>query len=150
MEGGRFSPLAASCRLRDNEGAMGRRRRTFNKGAWELQRERFCIGRETPPADFPATGIQDVLPGVVRKWGLAAPFWLESLRREWAQIVGPDVARQARPGRLENKTLTIFVSHPTWLLELKRMERQVLEQIKKCCGGEQIRAIRLTLDPGDR
>lgn len=129
---------------------MGRRRKSFNRGAWEVQRERFGLDRDAPLADFALSSVADVLPGVVKKMGLAVPFWMEILRRDWPSIVGPDVAKRSRPGHLENKTLTIFVSHPTWLMELKRMERQVLDRVRAACGGETVRAVRLALDPGDR
>jgi predicted nucleic acid-binding Zn ribbon protein len=129
---------------------MGRRRRIFNKGEWELQRERFHLDRELPPAAFHAVGIGDVLPGAVKKWGLAAPFQVEVLCAAWEQLVGKDLARRSRPGRLDNKTLTIYVCHPTWLMEIKRMERPLLEKIQSCRGAEQVRTIRLMLDPGDR
>ncbi|HOW97124.1 MAG TPA: DUF721 domain-containing protein [Kiritimatiellia bacterium] len=129
---------------------MARRRKSFNRGAWAVQRERFRLEQAAPPADFAVESVADVLPGVVKKLGLAAPFWMESLRRDWPSIVGPDVAKRSRPGHLENKTLTIFVIHPTWLMELKRMERQVLEIIRQSCGREQVRAVRLALDPDAR
>ena len=129
---------------------MARRKKRYNRGAWEVQRERFRLERHAPPADFAAESMADVLPGVVKKLGLAAPFWMENLRRDWPSLVGPDVAKRSRPGHLENKTLTIFVTHPTWLMELKRMERQVLDKIRQSCGREQVRAVRLALDPGDR
>ncbi len=115
-----------------------------------MQRERLRLEGRAPPPDFAVASLSDVLPGVVKKMGLAAPFWMESLRRDWPSIVGPDVAKRSRPGHLDNKTLTIFVSHPTWLMELKRMERQVLERVRAACGGETVRAVRLALDPGDR
>ncbi|MBP7829693.1 MAG: DUF721 domain-containing protein [Kiritimatiellae bacterium] len=129
---------------------MARRRKSFNRGSWEVQRERLRLEGRAPPPDFAVASLSDVLPGVVKKMGLAAPFWMESLRRDWPSIVGPDVAKRSRPGHLDNKTLTIFVSHPTWLMELKRMERQVLERVRAACGGETVRAVRLALDPGDR
>lgn len=128
---------------------MGRRRKSFNRGAWEVQRERCRVDRADPPPEFNAAPVSEVIPFVVGKWGLAAPFWMETLRRDWTSIVGPDVARRSRPGRLDHKTLTIFVCHPAWLMELKRMEREVLEKIRNTCGPEQVRAVRLALDPGE-
>ena len=40
------------------------------------------------------------------------------LRRAWPSVVGPEIARRARPGTLNGGTLTILVDNSPWLHEL--------------------------------
>lgn len=40
------------------------------------------------------------------------------LRRSWAALVGPDMARRARPHALANGCLTVIVDNSPWLHEL--------------------------------
>ncbi len=124
--------------------------RRFNRGAWEVQRERCRIESERPPPpnygrDLTAAAL---VPGILKKMGLAERLWEEQLRNEWEQLVGPQVARQARPGRIDRLTLYIYVRHPGWLSELSRYsQKQILENMQKRFGRDKIRNVRIQLDP---
>lgn len=95
--------------------------------------------------------IGDVVPQVLKQLGLENRLWEQALENEWAQLVGPQVAAHARPGRLERKTLYIFVSHSTWLSELSRFSQpRILANLQKRFGADRIKALRFQLDPGAR
>src|SRR5258705_6258500 len=49
---------------------------------------------------------------------LAERLLEESIRREWAQTVGPDAARRSRPISLRQGTLQVSVDNSPWLQEL--------------------------------
>lgn len=70
------------------------------------------------------------------------------LEERWTAVVGKGIAAHARPGRLENKTLVIFVDSSPWLSELHRMQRDLLAKLQSAFGREKIAGIRLQLDPG--
>lgn len=126
---------------------MGRRR-SYNRGQWEVQRERCRLPPADPPPAFNAVPLSAVLPHVMGKWGLADRFWEQALAQDWENLVGVDIARVARPGRIDHKILTVFVRHSIWLSELSRFGRkQMLENLRTRFGIERIQDIRFVLDP---
>ncbi len=95
-----------------------------------------------------STCIESVVASVVKGMGLGQRFWEQALITEWETLVGPQVAKHARPGRLDRKVLHIFVDHPAWLSDLSRYgQKQVLANLHKRFGAEKIKSIRLQLDP---
>ncbi len=126
------------------------KRRKFNHGSWEVQRERHHILSKMPPsADPPASPVGDVLPSLLRQLGLEERVWHQALLNEWPTLVGEQLSRQTRPGQLERKVLSVYVTHPAWLSELSRYgQKQLLENLQKRFGADRIKSIRLQLDPG--
>ena len=82
--------------------SMARRPKTA-PGAQEIQRERLRLNRRAPQADVHESLLGDVIPRVMKKMGLEQRFWEQSLIAEWEDLVGPQVARHSRPGRLDRK-----------------------------------------------
>ena len=71
--------------------------------------------------------------------------------KDWAELVGAQVAQHTRPGRIHRKMLFVFVDHSLWLNELSRYGQQkMLENIQAKFGSDKIKSIRLQLDPGER
>lgn len=118
-------------------------------GRWAIERERFHLPRERQTAEpAPSTPIGEVIPGLLKQVGLADRLWEQTLLAEWSSLVGDQVARRARPGRMHRGTLVIFVSNSAWLSELSRYgQQQILENIQKRFGAGRIQGIRLQLDP---
>ncbi len=127
-------------------------REPYSKGQWLVQRERLRLDQDTPsPAFKDGRSVASLLPDVLRKLGGEPAAWLQRLGTEWPAIVGADVARHCRPGRLEARTLTCFVDTPVWLSELKRYgQRQMLANIQQHLGAETVTALRLQPDPDAR
>lgn len=121
----------------------------FNRGKWEVERERCRLTDPRPPSP-PATlaPMEDVVPKLMQQLGLADRHWESVLTAEWSELVGADVARHARPGRLYSGVLTIFVKNSVWLHELGRFGKSRIEaNLKTRFGPHRIRAVRLQLDP---
>ena len=82
------------------------------------------------------------------KLGLENRLWEETLLEEWPSLVGPQVSRHARPGRLERGTLYIYVTHSMWLSELHRnFQPQILDNLQARFKEQPIRKLRFQLDP---
>jgi predicted nucleic acid-binding Zn ribbon protein len=87
----------------------------------------------------------------MKQLGLENRLWEQALINEWESLVGPQVAKHARAGRLERKVLHIFVDHPAWLSDLSRYgQKQLVENLQKRFGADKIKGIRLQLDPDHR
>jgi predicted nucleic acid-binding Zn ribbon protein len=128
---------------------MARKRSNHvNPGALAVRRERGQTERDDPGAFIPESPISELMPGVMKKFGLEDRFWEQSLLREWEAIVGPQVARHTRPGRVQGAVLHVYVSHSTWLNELMRYGmKEMLANIQAKFGTQRIRSVRLALDP---
>ena len=120
-----------------------------NPGRRRLACERFRLTPEDLPAGHEEIApIADILPLLMKKLGVEDRSWMERLTEEWALLVGKDLAVHARPGRLENMSLVVFVDNSVWLSELSRYgRRQMLSILQKRFGAERIRSIVLQLDP---
>lgn len=132
--------------------SKARRRRRYNKGKWEVERERCRLEAKAPP-----DGIEDALPVgqsialVMKRLGLGQSHWLVELQEKWEVIVGKDVAEHSRPGRMEGKDLVVFVDSSVWLSELSRYwSAKMLTNIQKEFGKKHVAAIRFLIDPSDK
>lgn len=84
----------------------------------------------------------------MKEVGLEEKLWQQALLNEWPQLVGEQVARRARPGRIQNRILSIFVTNSVWLNELSRYSKpQILKNLQARFGPDLIRDIRLQADP---
>lgn len=128
---------------------MRHRSSPYSPGRWSIERERFHLepGRPQPIPDR-ASKLSDLIPAFLKEVGLEDKAWQQTLLNEWPQLVGEQVARRARPGRMQNRVLTVFVSSPVWLNELTRYSRpQMLKNLQARFGAELIRDLRLQPDP---
>lgn len=129
---------------------MTRRRTKYDKGAWEVQKERHRIAGKKPPPEDATQAVGEVIPAVMQGMGLANRLWEHSLAQEWPDLVGAQVAHHTRPGRLDRGMLVVFVSNSAWLNELSRYsQKRMLENLQARFGADKIRNLRLQLDPGE-
>jgi predicted nucleic acid-binding Zn ribbon protein len=121
----------------------------FSRGQWAVQRERLAIPDYRPRHEFREGDLIDtIMPDLLKRYGLEESHWLSVLEKEWVDLVGAGVGDHTRPGRLDGKTLTVFVDHSTWLGELSRFgKRPMLANIQKRFGPERVQSLRLQLDP---
>lgn len=124
-------------------------RYAVSPGRWKIEQERLHLDPRRRPPEIAEQGpIGEVVAGLVRQAGLEERMWEQALLVEWPQLVGEQVARRSRPGRMQRKVLTVFVSNSAWLGELSRYgQQQMLANIQKRFGAERITGIRLQLDP---
>jgi predicted nucleic acid-binding Zn ribbon protein len=69
-----------------------------------------------------------------------------ALTREWSALVGPEVARRARPGLLRAGTLEVIVDNSPWLQELSLRRAELLARLQARFGAGAVRALRFSLD----
>lgn len=74
--------------------------------------------------------------------------FLITLRKEWPEIAGPLVARNAVPLSLKNGVLTIAVRNHSWAQELRMNQSTVLSRIRESVGERvPVTDLRFTVDP---
>ena len=125
------------------------RRKPYNKGQWAVTRERFHIDAYTPPAPDPgAVPFGSLIPNVLKEMKLSAHAQVTQIAADWPEIVGPQLNANTKPAHLENKVLTVFVSHPMWLFELRGAPAaEILTRLQAKYGKKEILSLRWSIDP---
>lgn len=67
------------------------------------------------------------------------------IRREWRQLVGPEIARRCQPGELRDGTLELTVDNSPWLQELGLRAAELLSRLSRRYGADAVRSLRLSL-----
>ena len=124
----------------------------YTPGSWRVRPEFLRVPDVFPPPPFKdAESAGDAAGRVVKALGLpeADPAALR-IAEAWEEIVGPDVARRATPGGIENGELVVRVRGSVWYAELKRTApRLLLPKVVAFLGGDPanapVRAIRVVL-----
>ena len=125
------------------------RRKPYNKGQWQVSRERFHIDDFEPPApDDGAIPLGALIPDALKGMKLAAHAQVAQIAAGWPELVGPQLAANTKPAHLENKLLTVFVSHPMWLFELRGAPAaEILARLQAKFGKNVVQNIRWSIDP---
>jgi predicted nucleic acid-binding Zn ribbon protein len=85
--------------------------------------------------------IDDVLSSLLgqRKWQSGLTFAL--IQREWAEIVGPEIAAHAKPAHLARGRLDVVCDHDVWRTELQFLKPELLARLNEALGNERIKEI---------
>ena len=75
---------------------------------------------------------------------LAERMLEQTIRRQWADIVGPDAARRSRPAALRQGTLEITVDNSPWLQELT-LRAGTIAAALAARHGAAVTAVRVTM-----
>jgi len=114
----------------------------------EIDRERFRLTHEQPPSSDHTVPLDKIIPKIIKGMGLEQDLWEQQLMGEWPKLVGPQLSRHARPGKVERKILFVYVTSSAWLQELTSFgQREILKKVQDNFGADRIRSIRLRLDP---
>ena len=125
------------------------RRRRYNQDQWQVSRERFRIADFQPPApDRDAMPLGDLIPEALKGMKLDAHAQVAQIAGGWPELVGPQLAANTKPAHLENRLLTVYVSHPAWLMELRGAPAaEILARLQARYGRNLIQNIRWAIDP---
>ena len=111
---------------------------------WDMDKVRFHLSKPPSP-NREIRGIGDILKDVVG--GLEQPVQenVLVLRKSWSELVGVQISKHSKPGFIKDFTLYVFVDHPGWVPELKRISRPLLATIQSSYRELRIRKIRFSL-----
>jgi predicted nucleic acid-binding Zn ribbon protein len=91
------------------------------------------------------TRIGEVLKVALERLPFACRLADYALWAEWDTIVGPTVARHARPARLERGRLVVTVDSVEWMQELQFLKHELRERLNARLGRPAVRDIFLGL-----
>ena len=128
------------------------RRKTYHRGRWAVDRERFRIEDAVPPgegSDFVTMG--QAMGAVMSRTGLDYQKRAADMLAQWSSIAGDAVGRHTRPVSLKDGVLTVEVDSSVWLNEISRFGKGILlEKVQKVLGVTEVKSLRLQVGGGQR
>ena len=96
--------------------------------------------------------LGDLLGNVVSRLGLERNLDDYRIWAAWDEVVGPAVARNAQPIRLQARRLVVAVKNATWMHELTLLRRDLCERLNGWMGREVVTELFLVVgrvEPAD-
>ncbi len=82
--------------------------------------------------------FSSILEAVAERLGLSAKLIEQRIAREWADIVGEQVATHTRPESIRGRRLSVLVDHSVWMQQLSFLKPDLLRRIRVHTGGETV------------
>ena len=67
------------------------------------------------------------------------------LHAAWDEVVGPQLARQTAPLRLQGGVLVLSASSPLWAAEVRQLGRVITERVNARLGAGTVRQVTVTV-----
>ena len=99
-----------------------------------------------PPTRERPTRVGDVLRAVLQRLPEAQRLADHALWAHWESVVGPTLARHARPTRLRRGVLVVAVDSAQWLQELQFLKHELRERLNARLGRPVVRDVFLALE----
>lgn len=87
--------------------------------------------------------LSRLLPLTVQGTPLAKRLEESGIWIAWDRIVGPQIAAQARPGKMRDGVLTVMVASAPWLQQLNFLKGEILQRLNTHLGAPLIKEIYL-------
>lgn len=94
-----------------------------------------------------ARKVGSVIDTVLARLGVAEVVDRHGAFSEWPERVGPEIARAARPQRLDGDVLIVGVTSPAWMSELSLRRTEILRALNAGRTRGKIRKVIFRLDP---
>jgi len=85
--------------------------------------------------------LSNLIEQVLGSLGLSEKFHGWRIVGLWPELVGPEIARQARAVRYAEGVLTVIVEKDVWRQELEMQMDTILDRVRTAPGGRSIKKI---------
>ncbi|MBB2165485.1 DUF721 domain-containing protein [Gluconacetobacter sp. 1b LMG 1731] len=107
------------------------------------------VGITAPPPEprraLTMRSLGALIPTVARPAFRRHPAALAQVMTDWAEIVGPDLARCTVPRRLSAGVLTLGCAGPV-AMELQHLAPELIARVNRSCGHGTVRSLKLVQD----
>lgn len=90
-------------------------------------------------------GIGGLINKALRDQGLGPRVAEVDLKKRWAEIIGPDLARYVAPEGLRHGELTVIVPSAVWSQEIMGMSETLLQQIRERMHSPAVQKLRVRI-----
>ena len=87
------------------------------------------------------TPLGRLIEQVMQSFGLGEKFHGWQAVRRWPEIVGPEIAKQAKAVRFAEGVLTVVVEKDAWRQELEMHLERILFKFRSLPGGNAVKKI---------
>ena len=116
-----------------------------DRNRWDVDKVRYHLGKPPPPKrDVKSMG--ELLPEIMSAFEQPQDEAITVLCGAWEQLAGAQVAVYSRPGYLKKHVLYVLVNHPSWISELQRIKRPLLQKIQQHYRELKIQQLRFVYD----
>ncbi|MBW3661229.1 MAG: DUF721 domain-containing protein [Gemmatimonadetes bacterium] len=91
--------------------------------------------------------LGDALDAVLERLGVAGVVERHEVFGDWEERVGLEIARVARPHRVDGDTLIVKVAHSAWINELSLRRNELLERLNAGRSRSPVKRLLFRLDP---
>ena len=88
------------------------------------------------------TSLKTVIDKALESLGMDKRLQAESAVVHWEDIVGPEIAKNAKAVKIDRGTLLIEVKSAAWKQQLQMMAPQIIRKINHKLGSNTIKSIR--------
>src|SRR4029450_6940464 len=92
--------------------------------------------------------VRDLLPNLLERFGLAEGVAGWRAVHEWPEVVGERVARRTKATRFDQGVLLVEVDGSAWLQELGFLKRELISQLNRHLGSNQVRQLHFVMSRG--
>jgi predicted nucleic acid-binding Zn ribbon protein len=93
--------------------------------------------------------LGNVLEGVLKAPHFKLDLSLHRLWKQWADLVGPAIARNARPAAIKGKLLLVNVSSAPWMQQLQFLKIELITKLNDAFEKDVVGDIRFQIGPVD-
>jgi len=91
--------------------------------------------------------LGNVLEGVLKASNLEIDLSIRKLWKQWADLVGPTVAQNARPAAIKGKLLLVNVSSAPWMQQLQFLKNELIGKLNGAFEKDAVADIRFQIGP---
>lgn len=81
----------------------------------------------------------DLIQQVLQQRGMEGKVEEYRAWQVWDEVVGPQIARRARPIRIRDGVLEVRVDQPVWMQQLQLLKPRILTRLNQALGKELLR-----------
>ncbi|MFP6626273.1 MAG: DUF721 domain-containing protein [Deltaproteobacteria bacterium] len=89
--------------------------------------------------------LSDLLTSALARLGLERNLDDYRLWEAWDEVVGPQIARNAQPIRLDRNRLVVAVKNPVWMQELTLLRSDIITKLNQWMGRKVVSDIFLVV-----
>ena len=93
--------------------------------------------------------LGNVLENALKATNMQIDLSLQRLWRQWDDLVGPAIAKNARPAAIKGKLLLVNVSSAPWMQQLQYLKNDLMEKLNAAFDTPIVKDIRFKIGPMD-
>jgi hypothetical protein len=94
---------------------------------------------------FKPLPIADVLQKIMKKQGIPVTGASTSLRRIWAEAVGPQIAAQTLPEQIRRGVLSVKVASSVWMHQLQFLKKDIIQKFNGLYGEGTVQSLHFSI-----